>query len=404
MTFRLPFQNRKPPSHTSQGATPFWRDERVLRIVAQIISAIVILGLLYWAITNVLSAANQRGLELGFRFLSDSAGFPIGESPIPYEPSQSFLYAFWVGILNTLKIIIVGIILATVLGTLVGLGRISSNWLLRQLMLVYIEGHRNIPLLVLLFIWYRGILTTRFPPVKESIVWPGPIYLNQRGIYLPWPSLAPGGTSFVISIGIAIVLSIVLWQILLQIRIRTGRQTRRGLVALAILILVPATGWLLADGPPLIWEIPVLQTFNFEGGLRMTPEFAALMVGLVMYTAAFIAEVVRGGIQSVDRGQLEAAQALGLSRGQVLRLVIIPQALRVIIPPLISQYLNLTKNSSLAFFIGYPELFSVGRIMINQAGRAVPVFAMIMGSYLVMSLFTSFFLNIYNQRIQFVEA
>lgn len=404
MTAKLPIQNRQSPQDSSQSAAPLWRDERVLRIVAQVISAVVILGLLYWAITNVLAAANQRGLELGFGFLSDSAGFPIGESPIPYEPSQSFGYAFWVGILNTLKIIVLGIFLATVLGTVIGLARISSNWLLRQLTLVYIEGHRNIPLLVLLFIWYRGVLTTRLPGVQDSIRWPGPIYLNQRGVYTPWPSLGTGGTTFIISILLAIILAFVLWQVLLGIRLRTGRQTRRGLVALIVLIVVPLSGWFLSGGQPLVWEIPVLQTFNFEGGQRMTPEFAALMIGLVMYTAAFIAEIVRSGIQAVDRGQLEAAQALGLSRGQMLRLVIIPQALRVIIPPLISQYLNLTKNSSLAFFIGYPELFSVGRIMINQAGRAIPVFAMIMGAYLAMSLFTSFFLNIYNRRIQFVES
>jgi general L-amino acid transport system permease protein len=376
----------------------------VLRIAAQVVSAAIILSFLYLAISNVLAAANQRGLELGFDFLQESAGFPIGESPIPYEPSQSFSYAFWVGILNTLRIIVVGIMLATVLGAIIGIARISSNWLLRQLTLVYIEGHRNIPLLVLLFIWYRGVLTTRLPGVQDSIRWPGPIYLNQRGIYTPWPSLAEGGLTFVISILIAVVIAVILWVVLLRIRIQTGRQTRRGLVAGATLILVPAAGWILSGGQPLVWETPQLQTFNFVGGLRMTPEFAALMIGLVMYTSAFIAEIVRSGIQAVDRGQLEAAQALGLSQSQILRLVIIPQALRIIIPPLISQYLNLTKNSSLAFFIGYPELFSVGRIMINQAGRAVPVFAMIMGAYLAMSLFTSFFLNIYNQRIQFVES
>lgn len=403
-------QSNVPPNpnpelpEVSSRAVPFWRDERVLRALAQLISAVVILGLLYWAITNVLDAAAQRGLGLGFRFLKESAGFPIGESPIPYDPSRSFRYAFWVGIVNTLKVIVVGIFLATVLGTMVGLARLSTNWLLSRLALIYIEGHRNIPLLVLLFIWYRGVLTTRLPRVQESIKWPGPIYLNQRGIYLPLPRLAEGGQIFLFTILAAVVLAAVLWIVLLGVRLRTGTRTYRGLVSLTVLILLPTAGWLLAGGRPLDWEIPVLETFNFQGGLRLTPEFAALMVGLVMYTAAFIAEIVRAGIQAVDRGQLEAARALGLSAGQVLRLVIIPQAMRVIIPPLISQFLNLTKNSSLAFFIGYPELFSVGRIMINQAGRAVPVIIMIMVAYLAMSLFTSFVLNIYNRRIQFVEA
>lgn len=397
--------NRDPVQpEDSSHAVPFWRDERVLRALAQLVSAVVVLSLLYWAVTNVLNAASQRGLELGFRFLREAAGFPIGESPIPYDPSRSFRYAFWVGIVNTLKVIVVGIMLATVLGTLVGLARLSTNWLLSRLALVYIEAHRNIPLLVLLFIWYRGVLTTRLPRVQESLQWPGPIYLNQRGIYMPWPRLTEGAQVFPLSILVAIVLALALWHLLLAVRLRTGTQTYRGLISVAVLVLLPIAGWLLAGGSPISWEIPILETFNFKGGLRLTPEFAALMVGLVMYTAAFIAEIVRAGIQAVDRGQLEAARALGLSAGQVLRLVIIPQAMRVIVPPMISQYLNLTKNSSLAFFIGYPELFSVGRIMINQAGRAVPVIVMIMGAYLTMSLVTSLVLNVYNRRIQFVEA
>lgn len=404
MKLKLPFRDRDLEDEVSGASVPLWRDERVLRGLAQVISAIVVLGLLAWAITNVLNAAERRGLELGFQFLKGSAGFPIGESIVPYDPSESFAYAFWVGIANTLKVILVGILLATIIGTIVGLARMSTNWLLSSLALGYIEAHRNIPLLVLLFLWYRGVMTGRLPGVQESIQWPGPIYLNQRGIYLPWPSLAPDGAIFALSIPLAVLIAWGLWVFLLRLRMRTGHRTYRGIASLAALLVIPLAGWFLAGGQPLIWEIPVLETFNFQGGLRLTPEFAALMVGLVMYTAAFIAEVVRGGIQSVDRGQTEAARAVGLSQGQVLRLVVIPQALRVIVPPLISQYLNLTKNSSLAFFIGYPELFSVGRIMINQAGRAIPVFLMIMAAYLAMSLLTSLILNIYNRRIQFVEA
>lgn len=404
MKLKLPFRDHALRDEVTGASVPLWRDERVLRGLAQVISAIVVLGLLTWAITNVLNAAERRGLELGFQFLKGSAGFPIGESIVPYDPSESFAYAFWVGIANTLKVILVGILLATIIGTIVGLARMSTNWLLSSLALGYIEAHRNIPLLVLLFLWYRGVMTGRLPGVQESIQWPGPIYLNQRGIYLPWPSLAPDGAIFALSIPLAVLIAWGLWVFLLRLRMRTGHRTYRGIASLAALLVIPLAGWFLAGGQPLIWEIPVLETFNFQGGLRLTPEFAALMVGLVMYTAAFIAEVVRGGIQSVDRGQTEAARAVGLSQGQVLRLVVIPQALRVIVPPLISQYLNLTKNSSLAFFIGYPELFSVGRIMINQAGRAIPVFLMIMAAYLAMSLLTSLILNIYNRRIQFVEA
>ena len=387
----------------SQRPVPLWRDERVLRGAAQIVSALAVLGLLAWGLTNVLRAADQRGLGLSFGFLEQSAGFPISETPIAYDPSMSFARAFWVGILNTLKVIIVGVLLATGLGTAVGLARLSTNWLLSRIALVYIEAHRNIPLLVLLFIWYRGVLTNRLPDVTNSLRWPGPTYLSQRGIYMPWPSLTETGMPFAISIVLAIVLAIVAFRWLRRVRERTGRPTYFGGVAAAILILLPALGWLLSGGQPLLWNIPILSGFNFEGGARVTPEFAALLIGLVMYTAAFIAEVVRAGIQAVDRGQLEAARAIGLDAAQVLGLVILPQAMRVIIPPLISQYLNLTKNSSLAFFIGYPDLFSVGRIMINQAGRAVPVFAMIMAAYLVMTLVTSFVLNVYNRRIQLIE-
>lgn len=392
-----------PSATHSTSDVPLWRDERFLRALAQIASAVIVLGLLGWAIANVLAAANQRGLGLGFTFLNESAGFPIGESPIPYDPSQPFSYAFWVGILNTLKVIVVGILLATMLGTLVGLARLSSNWLVSHIALVYIEGHRNIPLLVLLFLWYRGIFTTRLPRVEESIEWPGPIHLSQRGVNMPWPYLNPGGWIFVGSIVLGIVLAIVAWTYLVRLRERTGQRTHFGAISLAILITLPLFGFVLSGADPVSWDVPVLDGFNFKGGVQLTPEFAALLIGLVMYTAAFIAEVVRAGIQSVSRGQLEAARSIGLNASQVLGLVIVPQALRVIIPPLISQYLNLTKNSSLAFFIGYPELFSIGRIMINQAGRAVPVFAMIMGSYLAMSLVTSTVLNIYNRRIQFIE-
>lgn len=381
---------------------PFWRDERVLNIAAQVISAVLVIGLIVWVISNVISAANERGLSLGFRFLREAAGFPIGETAIPYDPSRSFAYAFLVGVLGTLRVAFLGVILATILGTLVGLARLSSNWLIRRLALAYIEIHRNIPLLVLLFLWYRGVFL-QFPRVKDSITWPGPIYINQRGLYLTWPRLTSSGTIFAILSIVGIVLALIAWVWLRKLREVTGRQTYYTPISLAILILFPLMGWLLAESTPLTLDVPVLSGFNFKGGVHLSPEFAALLVGLVTYTAGFIAEVVRAGIQSVGRGQLEAARAVGLNYRQVLSLVIFPQALRVIIPPLISQYLNLTKNSSLAFFIGYPELFFIGKTTINQAGRAIQVFLLVMAVYLTISLFTSLVLNIYNRRIQFVE-
>lgn len=381
---------------------PLWRDERVLHVAAQIISVVLVLFFSWWMINNVMTAANQRGLSFGFQFLREPAGFPLGESPIPYDPSRSFAYAFYVGLLKTLQVSVVGVILATILGVIIGVARLSTNWLVSRISLAFIEAHRNIPLLVLLFLWYRGVFL-KLPRVADSLAWPGPIYLNQRGLYMTWPRLTETGNIFLYSVIAAIILATVAWILLRRIREATGRPTYFAAVSLALLVLIPAAGWFLSGGSPLSLDVPVLTGFNFRGGVNLTPEFSALLVGLVTYTAAFIAEVVRAGIQAVNRGQIEAARAVGLDYSQVLGLVIFPQALRVIIPPLISQYLNLTKNSSLAFFIGFSELFSIGRTTINQAGRALQVFLLVMAVYLAISLLTSLVLNIYNRRIQFVE-
>ena len=328
----------KSPANAIQAGSqiPLWRDERVLRVFAQIVSAIVVIGLLLLAVINFLNAAEQRGLSLDFGFLGEAAGFPIGESDIPYDPSRSFLYAFIVGVLNTLKVSIVGIFFATILGTLVGIARLSTNWLVSRMALVYTEFHRNIPLLVLLLIWFSFFITG-LPDVEGSIVLPGPIYLNQRGIQLTWPRLTPQGAPFVISILLAIIMAILAWVYLRRYQERTGRSTYFAFVSLGLLIIIPIIGFILSKGQPLQADVPVLDGFNFAGGYDLSPEFAALLVGLVTYTAAFIAEVVRAGIQAVDRGQLEAARAIGLNYSQLLSLGIIPQALRVIIPPLISQ-------------------------------------------------------------------
>ena len=381
---------------------PFWRDERVLRAAAQVVSAIIILGFLTWVILNFLGITKQRGMPLTYGFLNEPAGFPITESYIPYEPTMSFGRAFLVGLVNTLVISAVGIVFATLLGFLVAMGRLSSNWLVSRISLAFIEFHRNIPLLVLLVIWYFGIFN-KFPQVKESIELPGPIYINQRGLYLTWPRLTETGNIFLYSILIGIILAYAAWTVLYRIRVEKGRSTYYGWVSFGLLIGFPIAGWLIAGGSPLQADVPILQGFNFRGGLRLTPEFASLLFGLTLYTAAFIAEVIRAGIQAVSRGQVDAARAIGLRNNQVLGLIVIPQALRVIIPPLISQYLNLTKNSSLALYIGYQEVFAIGKVAINQAGRAVPVFLMVMATYLALSLLTSTVLNIYNRRIQFIE-
>ncbi len=246
------------------------------------------------------------------------------------------------------------------------------------------------PLLVLLFIWYFVVFGF-LPPVKESLVWPGPIYINNRGIYLAWPRLTESGSTFVILSVIGILAAIIVYIILRRIRKNTGKNTYYLPVSFLLVIAFAVAGWFLSGGSPFKIDIPSLDGFNFQGGLRLTPEFAGMFLSLSLYTAAFIAEVVRGGIQAVNKGQIEAARAVGLNQTQVLSLVVMPQALRIIIPPMISQYLNLTKNSSLALAIGFQEFFAVGKIAINQAGRAVPVFALIMGTYLALSLLTSLF-------------
>ena len=381
---------------------PFWRDERVLTAAAQVISAIIFIGGLIWVGVNLLEAAEQRGLSLGFDFINEPAGFPISESVIPFDDSYTFGTAFLVGLLNTLKVSIIGIVLATALGTIVGLARLSTNWLVNRIALAYIELHRNIPLLVLLFIWYFAIFN-KLPPTQESLELPGLLYLNQRGLYLSWPRLTETGSLFAVSLLLGFILAIIAWITLRRLRERSGRSTYYAGVSFAVMLVSAVLGLALSAWQPFWIDIPVFEGFNFTGGLRLTPEFTALLIGLVMYTAAFIAEVVRAGIQAVDLGQTEASKAVGLKPMQTLGLVIIPQAMRVIIPPLISQFLNLTKNTSLALAIGYADLFNVGRIMINQAGRAVPIFGMIMVTYLIISLITSLILNVYNRKIQISE-
>ena len=381
---------------------PFWRDVRVLQALGQFISAVVVIGFVAFLILNMFAAAEARGLGLGFGFLDDAAGFAIDGAPIEYDPSMSFGRALLVGLLNTLRVALLGVVLATVLGIIVGLMRLSSNWLVENIANVYIETIRNIPLLVLLFFWFFAVFQ-QLPSVENSIKIGRYLVLNQRGVWVV--ALHPTET-FIIWLALllaGVVLGVVAWRALTSHQLRTGQPTYPLAVGTTIFILLPLLGWLLLPERPLTTEFPTLGNFNYEGGTSLTTNFSALLVGLVLYTASFIAEIVRAGIQSVSRGQIDAARSVGLSNLQALRLVIFPQALRVILPPLISQYLNLTKNSSLAVFIGFKDLFAVGKTIIDQAGRAVPVFALIMLGYLVMSLTYSILINLYNRRIRFVE-
>jgi general L-amino acid transport system permease protein len=385
---------------THRATVPPWRDVRVLRVAAQV-AVILIVGLLVaFMFGNFSRATSERGLGFGFGFLGRSAGFDISEHAIAYTPADTYGRAFLVGLVNTAFVSVVGIVLATLLGIVVGVGRLSPNWLVRQITSGYVELMRNTPLLVQLFIIYFAIFL-QLPSVAQSIMLPGSIFVNQRGVFLPAPQLTSAFPAWLVIVAAGIGL-LVAARMFASRREDAGRPIR-GMRRLgwAGLLVVIVVGWIAVG--PVAFDVPVRERFNFSGGFGMSPEFSALLIGLVLYTAAFIGEVVRGGIQAVRRGQLEAARALGLSEGQTLRLVVFPQALRIIVPPLTSQYLNLTKNSSLAITIGYPDLFKVGQTMANQTGQPVPVIVMVMGTYLAISLGTSLLMNIYNRRIQVLE-
>ncbi len=386
----------------AEAGTPLWRDVRALRVAAQV-AVILGVGLLVaWMASNMLAAMDERGLGFGFSFLNRQAGFEISESPIPYSSTATYGTAFLVGLFNTLFVSIVGIILATLLGIVVGVARLSPNWLVRRTASGYVELMRNTPLLVQLFIIYF-VVFIQLPSVAESLAIGQGVFLNQRGLFVPGPQVA-SGIGLWLAFGVAGVVALIGARAFAARREEAGHPIH-GLRAAGwvALIAFPVLGWFVAGGAPLTFDLPVRERFNFVGGLRLSPEFTALLTGLVLYTAAFIGEVVRGGIQSVRRGQLEAARALGLSEGQVLRLVIFPQAMRVIVPPLTSQYLNLVKNSSLAIAIGYPDLFKVGQTMANQTGQPVSVMILVMSTYLAISLATSALMNLYNRRIQVLE-
>jgi general L-amino acid transport system permease protein len=380
---------------------PLWRDVRVLRVATQVAIVLVVAVVVGLGVRNLVTAIDERGLGFGFGFLNRSAGFDISETPIPYSPASSYGTAFLAGLLNTLFVSVIGIILATMLGIVAGVARLSPNWLVRQVATGYVELMRNTPLLVQLFILYFAIFL-QLPSVANSLAIGDAVFLNQRGVYVPAPQLGPGA-------GILAAFVVAALAVQVGALVVAGRRAREGapiphlgLYGFGGFVALLAIGWLTSGGP-LTFELPALERFNFRGGMALSPEFTALLVGLVLYTGAFIGEVVRGGIQAIRRGQWEAARALGLNEGQTLRLVVFPQALRIIVPPLTSQYLNLTKNSSLAIAIGYPDLFKIGQTMANQTGQPVPVILLIMGTYLAISLATSLAMNLYNRRVQVLE-
>ncbi len=382
--------------------TPFWRDERVLRVFAQLAFLAIILLLLGYLVNNMLQALSRQGLVLGFSFLSSTAGFDIGETLIPFDRSQTYGRAFVVGLLNTVNVSVWGILFATLLGVVVGVARLSQNILVQFLARFYIEALRNVPLLVLLIFVYAGVFLN-FPQIRQALR-VGPVMLSNRGVYLPWPIPTETFDDFRLFLLAGVIASAAIWVLLWRRHKGSGPAWPKWVWSAGVGVGLVALGWVvLIAQPPLALEYPEVEGLKVSGGKRFTPEFMALWSGLVIYTAAFIADVVRAGIQSVSKGQVEAARALGLNGAQTLRLVVFPQALRVIIPPLTSHYLNLTKNSSLAVAVGYPDLFSVSGTILNQSGRALEIIALAMSIYLSLSLLTSLFMNWYNRRTRLVE-
>lgn len=386
----------------SSHSIPFWRDVRVLHVIGQVLFLVVIAAGIWWLLNNLQTNLKACGLKISFGFLKNTAGFPISEG-LRYDPTDVNGYAFWVGIVNTIRVAVIGIVFATVIGTVIGVARLSNNWLVKKLAGLYVEIIRNIPLLVQLFFWYFAVMLTGLPMVKNSISLPGSIYLTRRGVYIPWATATESFNTWIFYVIGGLALAIIVYVLRRMQLKRTERPGFPIIWAITVLILTLVAGWFLTSGNPLALSVPVLKKFNFAGGLWLSTSFTALLMGLSVYTGAFIAEIVRAGILAVSKGQTEAAKAVGLRNTQVLRLVILPQAMRVIIPPLASQYLNLTKNSSLAILIGYYDLMNVGTTIFNQTGRAVEMILLIMASYLTMSLLTSLLMNYYNRRMKLVE-
>jgi len=380
---------------------PPWHDPVVRGVVIQVLFVAAVVGLGVFLVNNTLENLSRQNIATGFGFLDREAGFSIGEALIPYSPADTYARAFLVGLTNTLYVAALGIILATVVGTVMGLARLSGNWLIAKLAQAYVETFRNLPLALQLFFWW-GLLRGYAPAPRQAWQPIPDVFVSNRGLVFPLPHADPAHFWMLAALvaGIAAAWAISRWARRRQAR--TGRQFPSGWVGLGLILGLPAAVF-AAFGAPLRLDVPELRGFNFVGGGTASPEFAALLLGLVIYTAAFIAEIVRAGILAVNWGQSEAAMALGLTPWQRMRLIVLPQALRVVVPPMTSQYLNLTKNSSLAVIIGYPDLVSIANTTINQTGQAVEGIAMIMAVYLAISLTISLFMNIYNRSVALVE-
>lgn len=368
----------------------------------QIIAIVAVVSVAIYLIHNTVTNLSNRGITSGFAFLDRGAGFGIVQHLIDYEQGDTYGRVFLVGLLNTLLVSALCIVFASFLGFFLGLARLSENWLLRKLSTIYIETFRNIPPLLQIFFWYFAVLRN-LPGPRQAVSAFDLAFLSNRGLYIPAPTFGEGMVGFIVAVLIAIAITVGVYRFNKAHQMKTGQLRRTWPTALGLIILLPLLShWLF--GAALHWDVPELRGFNFRGGMALIPELAALTLALSVYTSAFIAEIIRSGIQSVPFGQHEAARSLGLPNPVTLRQVIIPQAMRVIIPPLTSQYLNIVKNSSLAAAIGYPDMVSLfAGTVLNQTGQAIETIAITMSVYLIISLTISLLMNIYNRRIALVE-